>query len=253
MDKPMDRTQWLARGRSFGAVAGLYDRVRPGYPDAALDWLLPDRAGRVLDLGAGTGKLSRQLCDRGLEVVAVEPLTEMRAVLTQTVPGVDVRSGSAEHIPLPDADVDAVLAGQSWHWFDRDRAIQEVARVLRPGGALGLMWNSRDTSVRWVRDLWRIWSGQDTDSQLRAGPAPVPEQDWFEPVEHREFRHEQDLDLPSLLDLVRSRSYVIVLPEPEREALLERVATIVRTDPDLAGKDQFTMPYVTGCFRAVRV
>ena len=122
---------------SFGAAADAYERGRPPYPPEAVDWLLPPGASRVLDLGAGTGKLTRQLRDRGLDVIAVEPSAGMRDQLARAVPGVTVRAGSAEELPLAGGSVDVVLVAQAWHWVDRSRAVPEVARVLVPGGRLG--------------------------------------------------------------------------------------------------------------------
>jgi SAM-dependent methyltransferase len=242
----VDEEQRLLRATSFGAVADAYERARPSYPQAALDWLLPQGAARVLDLGAGTGKLTRLLVARGLDVVAVEPLDRMRAQLARAAAGADVRTGSAEDVPLPDADVDAVLVAQAWHWFDRSRALPEVARVLRPGGTLGLLWNVRDERVPWVARLSALIGSEGGN----AAPPGVDLPPRFGPLEAREFAHVQRLDLPTLLDLVRSRSYVITRPEAERAAILDRVADLVRTDPALAGRETFDLPYVVQCFRA---
>src|SRR6201986_3186482 len=151
-----DSSSFEGHATSFGAPPAAYERGRPPYPPEALDWLLPPGARRVLDLGAGTGKLTRELAGRGLDVVAVEPLGGMRAELSRVLPDTPVLEGSAEHIPLPDGSVDAVLAAQAWHWVTPERAAPEVARVLRPGGTLGLVWNERDEEVPWVAELSQI-------------------------------------------------------------------------------------------------
>ncbi|MCU1502912.1 MAG: methyltransferase, partial [Ilumatobacteraceae bacterium] len=146
----------LARARSFDATAAAYELGRPGYPLAAIDWWAAQGAfpagGRVLDLAAGTGKLTRALVDRGCEVVAVEPLANMRAQLADVLPAVALLDGTAEAIPLPDASIDSVFVGQAFHWFDQPAALAEIHRVLRPGGGLGLIWNDEDRSQHeeWV-------------------------------------------------------------------------------------------------------
>ena len=155
-DLPRDEDRRREQAASFGAAAAAYERGRPPYPAEAIDWLLPPGATRVLDVGAGTGKLTRQLAERGLDVVAVEPLEGMREQLARAVPGVPVYPGTAEDIPLPDGSVQAVLLAQAWHWVDPARAVPEVARVLVPGGQLGLVWNIRDERVDWVAQLGRI-------------------------------------------------------------------------------------------------
>src|SRR5437016_4501937 len=150
-----------ARAASFGSAAGAYERGRPPYPPEAIDWLLPAGAARVLDLGAGTGKLTRQLTGRGLDLTAVEPSEGMREQLRRAVPGVRALAGTAEQIPLPDLSVDAVLVAQAWHWMDPAVAVPEVARVLRPGGQLGLLWNIRDERADWVAGLGAILRQSD--------------------------------------------------------------------------------------------
>ena len=133
---------------SFDSVAEQYERARPEYADDAVDWALEQlglrQGSRVLDLAAGTGKLTRQLVARGLDVVAVEPGDEMRGVLERVLPGVESLAGTAEEIPLEDSSVDGVTVGQAFHWFDRDRALAEIRRVLGPGGGLALLWNRWD-------------------------------------------------------------------------------------------------------------
>ena len=149
------------RSLSFGAEAAAYERGRPSYPPEAIDWLLPSGARDVLDLGAGTGKLTTRLVERGLDVVAVDPIPEMLELLSTSLPDTPALLGTAEEIPLPDDSVDAVLVAQAWHWFDTERAVKEVARVLRPGGRLGLVWNARDERLGWVKDLGRIIGHED--------------------------------------------------------------------------------------------
>ena len=164
------------RSLSFGAEAAAYERGRPSYPPEAIDWLLPPDARDVLDLGAGTGKLTTRLVERGLDVVAVDPIPEMLELLSNSLPDTPALLGTAEEIPLPDDSVDAVLVAQAWHWFDPERAVKEVARVLRPGGRLGLVWNTRDERLGWVKDLGRIIGHEDDPfSQKVTLPEPFDE------------------------------------------------------------------------------
>ncbi len=148
---------WQHRGRSFGPAAERYDRIRPSYPVEALRWILGDQPSRVVDLGAGTGILTRQLVALGHEVIPVEPDPAMRALIPAELAP---RDGTAEAIPLPDASVDAVVAGQAYHWFDQDKAHPEIARVLRPGGVFGPLWNERDDSVDWIRSYYLVSTAQ---------------------------------------------------------------------------------------------
>ncbi|MFI6983992.1 class I SAM-dependent methyltransferase [Embleya sp. NPDC050154] len=144
------------QARSFGAAADAYERGRPPYPPEAVAWLVPEDARTVVDLGAGTGKLTRALRAAGREVVAVEPSVGMREQFARVLPDVRVLDGTGESIPLPDSSVDVVVCAQAWHWVDPERAVPEAARVLRPGGRLGLVWNFRDVSVPWVAELDQI-------------------------------------------------------------------------------------------------
>ncbi len=156
----------VRRAGSFGAGAAAYERGRPGYPVEALRACLPEHARRVLDLGAGTGKLTRGLLDLGLDVAAVEPLEEMRALIPSAA---QTLAGSAEALPLPDACVDAVLVGQAFHWFDHDRALAEIARVLSPAGTVGLLWNLLDDAVPWSLP-WPTRSVPRTEPASRPAP-----------------------------------------------------------------------------------
>jgi SAM-dependent methyltransferase len=229
----------------FGTAADIYESGRPTYPPDALDWLLPPGARRVIDLGAGTGKLTRQIHARGLHVTAVDPSEGMLTQLRRSVPGVPALPGRAEDLPLPDASADAVVVAQAWHWVDPARAVPEVARVLTPGGRLGLIWNHRDETARWVRRLGDIIGRADTgrDTDTRIGPP-------FGPTETATFRWTDVLGPERLIDMVASRSQIILLPADERAAVLGEVRRLMATHPDLVGRTEFTLPYVTRCFRA---
>ncbi len=232
------------RAASFGAAVAEYERGRPTYPPEAVDWLLPRSARRVLDLGAGTGKLTGRLVERGLDVVAVEPSAGMREQLARSLPAVMLLDGTAEAIPLPDSSVDAVLVAQAWHWVDPVRAVPEVARVLVPGGRLGLVWNVRDEREEWVRRLGRILHGNDDG---RPSPVVGPP---FGPVERHDVGWRYRLDRDALIDLAASRSYVITLEPAERAGLLARVRTLIDTHPALATAGDIELPYITECYRA---
>jgi SAM-dependent methyltransferase len=162
-----------ARATSFGQVADDYDRLRPGPPDAALDWLVPPDCAVAVDIGAGTGLFSRSLQSRVRQVIAVEPDDRMRAVLAARAPGVQAVAGRGEAIPVPDASADGVFVSSAWHWLDPARAVPEIARVLRDGGRLGVIWSTRDRRVGWVAELDRlrepraVRSAKDARSQLR--------------------------------------------------------------------------------------
>ncbi|MGA5464097.1 class I SAM-dependent methyltransferase [Mycobacterium sp. NPDC050041] len=233
------------RSLSFGAEAAAYERGRPSYPPEAIDWLLPSGARDVLDLGAGTGKLTTRLVQRGLGVVAVDPIPEMLEVLSTALPDTPALLGTAEEIPLPDDSVDAVLVAQAWHWFDPQRAVKEVVRVLRPGGRLGLVWNTADERLGWVKDLGRI-TGHEEDPFNDRVTLPEP----FTGVERRRVEWTNYLTPQALIDLVASRSYCITSPAEVRTRTLEQVRELLATHPALANTSGLALPYVTVCIRA---
>lgn len=236
------------RAASFELGAAQYASTRPSYPEAAVDWLLPDGARRVLDLAAGTGKLTERLVERGLDVVAIEPSDAMRAQLADAVPAARALPGTAESIPLPDAGVDAVLVAQAWHWFS-PAAQPEIARVLRPGGRLGLVWNVRDGSVDWVGRFTEIIHRGDTlDHSYREPRLDAS----FTDVEHRTVPWADRIPTASLRPLAASRSYLLTLPEARREELLAEIDELVATHPALAGRTEVDMPYLAECWRADR-
>jgi SAM-dependent methyltransferase len=233
------------RSLSFGAEAAAYERGRPSYPPEAIDWLLPSGARDVLDLGAGTGKLTTRLVQRGLAVVAVDPIPEMLEVLSTALPDTPALLGTAEEIPLPDDSVDAVLVAQAWHWFDPTRAVKEVARVLRPGGRLGLVWNTADERLGWVKDLGRI-IGHEEDPFNDKVTLPEP----FTGFERGRVEWTNYLTPQALIDLVASRSYCITSPADVRTRTLEQVRELLATHPALANTSGLALPYVTVCIRA---
>lgn len=233
------------RSLSFGSAAAAYERGRPSYPPDAIDWLLPAEAHQVLDLGAGTGKLTTRLVERGLDVVAVDPVPEMLEVLSASLPQTRALLGTAEEIPLADNSVDAVLVAQAWHWVDPAQAIPEVARVLRPGGRLGLVWNVRDERLGWVRKLDEI-IGRDEDPVRDRVTLPGP----FTDVERHQVEWTNYLTPKALVDLVASRTYCINSPAEVRTTTLEQVRTLLATHPALANSAGLALPYVTVCVRA---
>lgn len=235
------------QANSFGRAAAEYERARPSYPEEAVDWLLGSGARTAVDLGAGTGKLTRALLARGLEVVAVEPSAGMREVLAEQLPEVRALAGTAERIPLPDASADLVTVAQAWHWVDEERALPEVARVLAPGGTLALVWNLRDEGVPWVSRITEIMHRSGAELALEGAieiGAP------FGPTELLEVEWSRPMTVELVLEMARSRSYVITAPEDERERILAELRQHLETDPATAGRESFDLPYRTRCFRA---
>jgi SAM-dependent methyltransferase len=231
---------------SFAGVADSYDKARPSYPPEAAAWLVGSTAPlHVLELGAGTGKLTELLVAAGHDVLATDPLPEMLARLVERVPGVRTAVAGAERIPVPTQSVDVVVVAQAFHWFNHPVALDEIARVLRPDGYLALVWNTRDEGIPWVRKLGAIIGGGENGTDL---VDPLHESPLFGEVDEAEFRFWQNLRKDDLFDLVRSRSYVAVLPEHERAGVLDRVGALY--DDYGRGHDGMKLPYLTRCYRA---
>ena len=254
------------RGSSFGAVAKAYDEHRPDYPRDAIRWALapaaPDEGAgglaglRVLDLGAGTGKLTAQLVGLRVAVAAVEPDPAMLSELRRRLPSVPALDGSAESIPLPDGSVRAVLCGQSMHWFDLERSLPEIARVLVPGGVLAALWNTDDDRVDWVSGLHAAAEGTagPTVSALRAQTvagwlSQASGSAAFGPTEISDFPHGFRRTAGSLIAALATHSRLLVMAPGERERVLGQIRSYVYARPETAG--EFTMPMVTSVLRTV--
>ena len=233
-------------GTSFGTAAGDYEKGRPGYLPDAVAWLLADVAGPVVDVGAGTGKLTEQIVLQGLDVTAVDPDAGMLSALHAALPGVPTVVGRAESLPLPAESVGALTFGQSWHWVDVPAASAEAARVLRPGGVLALVWNLRDESVEWVAALGEAMGASKAESMISADEVEVGVP--FGPVVEAVWSWEAPMTPDQIRAMVRSRSYYIAGDAGFRADVDEAVDVV------LAGLDPHAipMPYVTHAYRTTR-
>lgn len=240
-----------------------YEAARPSYPPDVVAWftehlhLGPGR--RVADVAAGTGKLTRLLTPTGADLLAVEPVPGMRATFRQMLPEIPVVAGTAEAMPFAHRSFDAITVAQAWHWFDHERATAEMARVLRPGGYLGLVWNARDRTESWVDAVWTImdrvekrapWRNHENwrDSAL-AGGGMVD----FGEMHAGEFRHLQPITREGVVQRVASVSHVAVLPAAEREAVLDEVRQVLATHPGVQGRETLEIPYRVDCYWVERV
>ena len=239
--------------RSFGSAAEIYDVGRPSYPNDAVAWMLEpvmddaQRPVRAVDVGAGTGILTRTVADLGTEVTAVDPDAAMLAQLESSVPDVPTAVGTAEDLPLPDASADAIVAGQAWHWVEPVAGSRECGRVLRPGGVLGLIWNSRETSRDWTARLDAILNTSAAERMIAEQGVEVHSP--FGPVEQAEWRWSRPMTRDQMLAMARSRSYVITA-SPEKRATIESELAELFDTLDLHGDTTIDLPYVTTAFRA---
>ncbi len=258
MSRPLPRTHPDVRG--FGRSATLYERGRPDYPAAAVRHL-----GRalhlgpgtvVVDLGSGTGKFTRALAPLGAARIAVEPTAGMRRVFRDVVPDVPVVDGTAEALPLPDGFADAVVCAQSFHWFRPRRAMREIARVLRPGGGLGLVWNTRDDRVGFSRQISRIvaryrWmSPKSRDARWR--PAFARPNPWFGRLHERRFSHVQHGSVDTFVQRTLSVSVIANLPPARRRLVAAEVRAVIRADPAARAGRTVALPYETEVYWSFR-
>ncbi len=269
---PLTPAQRVERAASFGGAASHYERYRPGPPVEAVDWILPAPApvARVVDLGAGTGALTRLLVGRADEVVAVEPDDRMRAVLAESVPGVRAVAGRAESIPLPDASSDAVLASSSWHWMDPVPTLLEVGRVLVPGGTLAAIWSGPDPDSPLITQAQALLSGGggdaagiDGQSQAELSAAlndrsalvqalEIPPGVPFDQPEQTAITWEVALDADELIGLLGTFSWVILMEDDARERLLETARRVLRDMLGVSGHVTVDMPYRAEVWKARR-
>lgn len=236
----------MTLGLSFGTAAGDYDRGRPGYPPDAVAWLLSGVTGPVADVGAGTGKLTAEISRQGFEVSAIDPDPDMLAALAEALPSVPRTVGTGESLPFADSSVSALTFGQSWHWVDVARASAEAARVLAPGGVLGLVWNLRDETVAWVAALGRAMTSSKAESMISADEVNIDPP--FGTLEERVWRWSRLMTADEIRAMVRSRSYYIV-GDLDFRARVDRDVDAVLAD---LGADTVAMPYVTHAFRTTR-
>jgi SAM-dependent methyltransferase len=259
------------KATSFGSVADSYDRVRPAPAAAAMDWLVPAGCEVAVDLAAGTGLFTRVLLGHAARVIAVEPDARMRDVLARRSPELDVRDGRGEAMPLPDGSADAVFVSTAWHWLDLPRAVPEIARVLRPGGRLGVIWTSRDRDEDWVAELDLLrppaadGSAADPDepttvAEVRAElvrhhlvglPAGSP----FGPAGTASFGYSRKMPVADVLDWLATSSGLITASDADRAAGLARseeaLLSRARTGPGESGP-VIEMPIRSWCWRADR-
>ncbi|HXN61651.1 MAG TPA: class I SAM-dependent methyltransferase [Acidimicrobiales bacterium] len=247
--------------KSFGSVADHYNRLRSGPPSEALDFLLPQDAADVLEIGAGTGILTRLLVKRIPHVTAIEPDDRMRALLAASAPDLEAIQGHAEEIPVPSSSYDVVIAQSAWHWVDEARAVPEVARVLRPHGRLSLAWTGTDRSVDWMRSLWaggveldpaeknEVDRGRRSRHMVNVeagGPSP------FEEPETRLFRWTRPMSKSDLVALAATYSRVIVMDDGARREHLDSMMRYLDTHEAFSGADIIDVPMRSYCWRATK-
>lgn len=240
----------------FGRDADTYERSRPTYPPEVVSWLsehLRVRPGSAVgDLAAGTGKLTRLLVPTGAEIVAIEPVAGMREVFRRVLGGIPVVAGTAEAMPFRHSTFDAVTVAQAFHWFDADAAFGELARVLRPGGRVAMIWNARDRSVDWVDRAWAIidrvekaapWRDHDMGADPALGDRPG-----FTPAVAATFHHEQFCTPDEVVERFRGVSHVAVLPLEDQAAVLDELRGLLAGHPDTRDVDSLRLPYRVDCY-----
>jgi SAM-dependent methyltransferase len=237
--------------RGFDSGADAYERARPSYPPDAVAWIVEHTqvvpGHRICDLAAGTGIFTRLLVPSGAQLLAVEPVDGMRGVLRRVAPSVPALAATAEALPFAPGALDGVTVAQAFHWFDADRAFAELARVIRPGGRVGLLWNARDRSVDWVDQVWGIMDRVEKRAPWRDherwSDAALGDRHGFGPLHEGTFHHEQHLTPTDVVVRFESVSHVAVLPDAERAEVLDEFRHLLATHPQTAGRTELAIPY----------
>lgn len=250
----MEATRW-ERATSFGSVASDYDRYRPAPPRAVAEWLLPADARVVADVAAGTGGFTRVIAQLVRHAVAVEPDLRMGRQLVARSPGVAVVNGRAESLPVRTASLDAVVVCSAWHWLDEELAVREMARVLRPGGVLGVVWGGPNHDLDWVRELlsWDREGDVDADRRRLRRELTIPEGVLFSEPQTRVVEWALARTPAELAGLAGTYSRVITSTASERESVAARAAAVLARNPHLHRQDSVELPMSARCWRSVRL
>lgn len=239
-----------AASEGYRVAADAYDRGRPGYPPEAVERLVAELqindTSRVVDIGAGTGRLTALMEAHTSHLLAVEPVASMRQKFRALYPGLPIISGVAEQLPLLDESADVILCAQAFHWFDASRALAECARVLKPGGGLGLVWNVRDESCDWVEQLTEIidpYAGKTPRFRSGRWREAFAQTDLFTPLQQASTPHLHRGAPDIVIDRITSISFIAALPEPQRQSVVAAVTHLIKKHPELTGKAEVAFPY----------
>ncbi|HVY21835.1 MAG TPA: methyltransferase domain-containing protein [Steroidobacteraceae bacterium] len=253
-----DVNVYAAKG--FQTAADAYERGRPDYPQDAIDFLIAQlglKTGAIVaDVGAGTGKFTRRILKSRARVIGVEPVEGMRRKFSAILPDSEILDGTAERLPFDDQVLDAIVVAQAFHWFDGDRALNEFHRVLKPGGMVGLIWNARDESAAWLKQLGSIIDRYEgTAPRYKSGKwkGAFSATTLFAPLQHAVFSHAQEGDVNMVVDRVLSISYIASLATNDRQMIARQVRELIEMHPDIQSSAHISVPYHTDVFVTTRL